>query len=83
MGFLLKGVIGLFVFSYGFFSVGKYFVQAIKLGLFFKSSTEKETLELQLGTCHKLDNPLPLILCPVVRWAMDRRRIHRLLSLDA
>lgn len=72
MSFLLKGVIGLLVFSYGFFSVGKYFVQAIKLGLFFKSPTEKETLELQLGTCHKLDHPLSLVLREMALGVLDR-----------
>lgn len=43
-----------FVFGYGGFTMMMYAVRAILNGTFFKGTTEKETLELQMGKCSPL-----------------------------
>lgn len=44
-----------FVLGYGAFTMMVYAVRAILNGTFFKKSTEKEALELQLGKCSPLE----------------------------
>ncbi|PYH79988.1 alpha/beta fold family hydrolase [Aspergillus uvarum CBS 121591] len=45
LGFVGSGVI----FLYGLFSLGLYGIRAVSKGYFFKKTTEKETLELQIA----------------------------------
>jgi hypothetical protein len=46
---LLRVLKSTFIFSYGLFIMVVYAILAISGGLFFRRTTEKETLELQLG----------------------------------
>ncbi|EAU36344.1 conserved hypothetical protein [Aspergillus terreus NIH2624] len=48
-GALLKGLKAVFVFGYGLFSFAIYVLIGIRRGFFFKGTTEKERLELQLA----------------------------------
>lgn len=45
LGFVGSSVI----FLYGLFSLGLYGFRAVSKGYFFRKTTEKETLELQIG----------------------------------
>jgi hypothetical protein len=57
-GALLKGLKAVFVFGYGLFSFAIYVLIGIRRGFFFKGTTEKERLELQLGQYY--NSPLGL-----------------------
>lgn len=57
-----KGLVAVAVFAYGLFTVVLYGAIATKKGLFFRKRTEKESLELQLGTCLQI-NYLSLPFC--------------------
>ncbi|KAJ6102176.1 hypothetical protein N7486_004603 [Penicillium sp. IBT 16267x] len=47
--FLIKGTIWMVAYTYGFISMVLYGLITIRLGLFFKKSTEKDQLDLQLA----------------------------------
>jgi hypothetical protein len=47
---LLRALSSVVAYSYGLFNVFLYCVMAVKAGTFFKRPTERENLELRLGT---------------------------------
>lgn len=46
---ILRALVWAAVFAYGVFTMVLYGVQALVAGYFFRRTTEKESLELQLG----------------------------------
>lgn len=50
---VVKGLKAVLAFAYGLLSLILYILVGIRQGYFFRKTTEKERLELQLGKCNR------------------------------